>query len=981
MNIFLEKNRSVLSNNIENYIDVDLETKNRLLPDESLVDNFSIYGQYTKERDECCNYRVILNVNPVCSNVLFNSISEIVVNEGSDDCACLNFENFPKDEYAPNAVNTFSDITYRHAIKDTEYSNPEYGKFVYHCGVDIFNNHMLRKKTFIHVNKLEENYEEDKKVVYNTIADYLRDNNGRIITENMGIRWTDGSNGGTIEKHLYDTSSLDNLKNAFYSRCKEIEGWWGFTNPGTINIPNSDNPDVTINEMLSNNKPCEFIDFYPDRTLYSFIPKYNKVRRRIENNWDFCLTYPADKDYDIINEICGGKNGEIKVRFKTVTNSNGVRLFQCSSLFKHSFNGGSYVNFYFYAPKDGSVPDFVNPDNLIMPLVDDPTLLPEEEPIPEYANEDLDFQLYQKEVRIYSVGDLNGKNRDRIFSVRYDDIKTIYAFFAAFGCFYKKVTNGCECKYYARIFKKLKNKSGDDLISDVNKTAFSKNIYGDDIAQIIFTDNVDLCDKTDENGREISEIYFTAIKRNAGNEKWYINKEVGDESIEFSHCFGPLTSGIDFSGVDINEEPFDYNIHYLHNMDSGVCIDNIQAANTFSAWGETILNGMPKYIESGITIENDTFYGDIVEFDSYEYVTNKIADICHRFNTMQRESFDLKFRDMYQDVIIHDDYEVANFNKVFTVDTYYCNDIINSLHSVDDTTITNDYLMYCNIQPEGYFYNPHSKIQIKEYGDVQHADAEYINYDEYELRGQNVVYVYRTIDGEDVLVGKRYIYDYFDPDYGEGGGRVLGASSEPGGDEPYVVHFVEGVEGCILKIKVPTDLGFLNGDYVAVYDKVSGDVYWGVIKSFRDMYLMIYFNDTCFDDMDILSHSAYFAPNNAERRFFVFWSKYSIPFYAKLSLNSKEFCWRPILKTSELDKNDNLASLPFSNGCIYVQKNLNFFLKRQDPYGEYGLSYPLYKYTQQMIANPMTKYVIYGSDKLDLSYFDFVINNDLNTCY
>ena len=77
MKIFLEKNRSVLSNNIENYIDVDLENKNRLLPDESLVDNFSIYGQYIKERDECCNYRVILNVNPVCSNVLFNSISEL----------------------------------------------------------------------------------------------------------------------------------------------------------------------------------------------------------------------------------------------------------------------------------------------------------------------------------------------------------------------------------------------------------------------------------------------------------------------------------------------------------------------------------------------------------------------------------------------------------------------------------------------------------------------------------------------------------------------------------------------------------------------------------------------------------------------------------------------------------------------------------------------------------------------------------------
>lgn len=986
MNIFLEKNRSVLSNNIENYLDVDLEAKNRLLPDESLTDDFSIYKQYLNERDECCKYRVILNVNPVCTNVLFNTISEIVVNEGSDECKCLNFENLPKSEYAPNAINSVTAITYRQAIKDTEYSNAENGQFVYHCGIDIFNNHMLRKKKFIHINKTNYKIGDGKYAVYNTIGDYLRDNEGNVVTENIGIKY---NYSGTTERHLYDTDSLDTLKNAFYSKCKETEGWWGFTNPNTINIPNSDNPDVTINEMLSDNKPCEFIDFYPDRSLFSFIPKYNNSRRRIENNWDYCLTYPSGKDYDIINEICGGKNGEIKVKFKVVTNSNGVKLLQCSSFFKHTFNVGSYVNFYYFMIKDGTIPEFTNPDNVIRPHISE-TMESEEQaqeeeqqrgddPIPEYTDDDLDFQLYQKEVRIYSLGDLNGKFKDRIFSVKYDDIKSIYPFFAAFGCFYKKNSNGCECSYYARIFKKLKNKEGKTLINDVNKAAFAKNIYGDDIAQIVFTDDVDLCGKTDENGREVSEIYFTAIKRNAGNKKWYTNKLVNHESVEFSHCFGTLTSGIDFSGVDVNEEPFDYNVHYLHNMDSGVCIGNIQAANTFSAWGETILNGMPKYIESGITIDRDEFYGDIVEFDAYEYQTNVIANICHRFNTMQRESFDVKFRDIYQDTITHDDYESVNLENgsPFTVETYYGNDIINALHKVDDTTQSNNTLMYANIKPEGYFYNPHSKITLKEYGDVQRVSAEYVNYDESELRGQNVIYIYQIVNGEDVLIDKKYVYDYFEPDI-DTGDR---SSTPPGGGGEVAIHWVPGVEGCVLKVKVPVDLGFVSGDYVAMYDKITGDVYWGVIKSFKNMYLIVYFNDECFDDMEILDHSAYFAPDNAERRFFMFWTKYSVPFYAKLCLDSKEFCWRPILKMSELDKNNELTSLPFSNGYIYAQKNINFFLKRQDPYGEYGLSYPLYKYSQQFIANPMTKYIIYGSYKVDLSFFDYVNNNILNTCY
>lgn len=996
MEIFLEKNRSVLSSNVENYIDVDFEVKNKLLPDENLVDDFSIYEQSVKEKDECCKYRVILNINPLCSNVLFNTISEIVINEGSNYCHCLNYESLDKDEYAPNAINTVTPITYRDAIKNTEYSNAENGKFIYHCGVNIFNNHMLRKKTFIHVNKANYNEGDEKYLYYNTIGDYLRDYEGNVVKENLHINWRFGISESVVndsmsEMHMYNTDSLDNIKNAFYSKCKESEGWWGFTNPNNINIKNSDNEDITINEMLSDNQPCEFIDLYPDRSLFSFIPKYNNDRRRIENNWDYCLTYPNGKDYDLINEVCGGQNGEIKAKIKTVTNSNGIKLLQCSSFFKHTFSVGDYVNFYYYfkVKKDDGhgYPDFSNPENVIVPISD--TLYGEEVQQQEQTRgdgdlldeyEDLGFQLYQKSVRIYSVGDLNGDNRDRIFSVRYDDIKTIYDFFAAFGCYYKKVTNGCECSYYARIFKKIKNINGESLINDVNKTAFAKNIYGDDIAQIIFTDDVDLCNIKDENGRDISEIYFTAIKRNAGNEKWYVSKDVSDEMVEFSHCFGVLTSGIDFSGIDINEEPFDYNVHYLHNMDSGVCENDQQIANTFSAWGETILNGMPKFVESGITIDKEEFYGDIVEFDYYEYETNTIGNICHRFNTMQRETFDPNFRDFLQDVIVHDDYESSNFEtNPFTVDTYYCNDIVNALHSIYDSS-SMDNLIYANIHPEGYFYNPHSKIKIKEYGDTIHVDAEYVNYDEYKLTGQNVIYIYKREEGNDILIGKKYIYDYFDFYENHESGVTFGAITPP--DLGYEsVYFVEGVEGCILTVKVPSNLSFIYGDYVSVYDKITGDIFWGTVKSFKNNYLTIYFNDSCFDDMDILNHEEYFAPDNAERRFFMFWSENSIPFYAKLCINTKEFSWKPILKASELNKNSSLYSLPFSNGRIYIQKNVNFFLKRQDPYGEYGLSYPLYKHSQQFIANPMIKYIIYGNDKVDLSEIKFVTNNTLNTCY
>lgn len=943
--IFLEENRSVRSNNVGHDLNIDFDVKKRLLPDENLVDDFSLYQQYLRERDECCKYRIILNVNALCTNVLFNSITEIVIDEGSDTCKCLNFFNggLNKATFAKNAVNAKNPIKYIDAIRNTEYSHPKNGKFIYHCGVDIFNNHMLRKKNFVHINKINNDNVEtltNCSHVYNTLQDYLRDAKGNIIKDTINIYQSQNWNGEQYNyMHVYNTDSLQSLRKSFYEKCYDKDGWWGFTNPGMININTTSSSSISTNEMLSNNKPCEFIDMYPDRSLFSFVPKYNKIRRRVENNWDYCITYPSSKDYDLIDTICGGKNGAVKAMVKIVTASSGVKLLQCTSFFKHTFTVSSYVNFYYYMLWGGEKPETVDTKNFIRPLKTEYYSQKQEEQEQEeskreeeieYTEDDLSFQKYQKEIRIFSVGDLNGNNRERVFSVRYDDIKDLYDNFAAFGCFYKKSINNTECSYYARKFKKIKNDEGENLMSDVNKTAFSKNIYGDDIAQIIFTDGVDLCGIKDENGRDVSDIYFTVIKRNAGNELWYKEKNTSNSKIEESHCFGTLTSGIDFSGVDVNEEPFDYNVHYLHNLDETVCYDeetnveNKPARNTFSAWGDTILAGMPKFIESGITINNDEFYGDIVEFDNYNYETHVIGNICHRFNTAQRECFDLAFRDMKYDVISYDDYDQVNLGRSFTVDTYYCNDVFTSLHKVTDTATT-DNLMYANIMPEGYFYNPHNRIQIKEVGSVLHSDAYYINYGECDFK--------------------------FD------------------------------ANGIMLKALVPDDYGFIKGDYVAMYDKTNGEIVWGVIYGINDLWLSVYMGYEDFYGLDIANHTDYFLPDNGARRYFMFWTKNSVPTYAKLSVETKTFSWRNTLKMSEIRTDSKFYDMPFSNGYNYVQKNINFFVKRQDPHGEYGLSYPKFKDNAPYVFNVMSKYIMEGADKTDLSKHGYVDNKDLNICY
>ena len=115
--LFLEKNKSVFSNNVERSIKLDLSAKTRLLPNDNIVDKFSLFKQYNKERDECTKYRLILNVNPICSNILFNARTEIVLNEGSSACTLLiGNTKLDKEKVSPNAVNTTEKIDYMLAI-------------------------------------------------------------------------------------------------------------------------------------------------------------------------------------------------------------------------------------------------------------------------------------------------------------------------------------------------------------------------------------------------------------------------------------------------------------------------------------------------------------------------------------------------------------------------------------------------------------------------------------------------------------------------------------------------------------------------------------------------------------------------------------------------------------------------------------------------------------------------------------------------
>ena len=57
--------------------------------------------------------------------------------------------------------------------------------------------------------------------------------------------------------------------------------------------------------------------------------------------------------------------------------------------------------------------------------------------------------------------------------------------------------------------------------------------------------------------------------------------------------------------------------------------------------------------------------------------------------------------------------------------------------------------------------------------------------------------------------------------------------------------------------------------------------------------------------------------------------KSSTPQWAKLLINEETYYWRDVIQNG-FDKNSMLETYPYQNNCLYVNKNINLFVKRQD---------------------------------------------------
>ena len=960
--IRLTSTDSTNSVNTDAFVDVEVQQHTKVFPFPSVSDTIDQRELFEQERENSTQYRLILTINPYCTNVLFNAVTEIVKNEGTDvpnDLCIATKDGVHKGD--GSFETNMSGVSNVDMIRNTEYSNAENGSYVYHCGFDIFNNHILRNKSFKLVNPLDDDKSfkykntsgENKNVIksnYNTIRDIMRYADGTAVklTRRTDLTTIDGVNENSSQnnaRHLYLKDDILPFVDSINENIREENGWWGFKNNSSIPsckfVVDDDTKewkDLKISKVFNDvyfngiddveHTSCEFIEMYPDSSLYSFSPKYNRFQNREEQNWDVCLMYPYENDEGVDKILINGSlkkddpneevkyvNGLLLASYKQTKGTSGQDIILFRSYVKHNLKVGDKFKLFYNINNNGGTGEFV--------------------------------EIKDKQFRVINTGNLNGDYLDYYFYINdVNDLKealgineNIKIEEGLYTFRFVKVVNDRNCKYYYRKFRKLPNlrfkkeELTDEIVNNkedfeeyidnncrentnsemrpFNKEqyplAFARTIYNDSNAQIVFTDTIDIDKFTDNLGRPLTELFVTFIKRNKGHNIWYNKQKTQEElrEIEFSHCFGEVISGLDIHSEWSDDE-------YVENSreELGDCTLLTNDNNNFA-------------LDTNIVLESkdcDVLYGDVVELDTYEMKETVLSDVHFRFNTEQREH---KFSNNELDCsyFVFDEIETDDYDR----DGFVCSE-----NEVEEATY----------RPEGYHYKAHYPIKVREFGSMRQGSYKEIKVIKCNPKQANGMFIEVVSSIRSGITSNDIVY-------------LCDENEEM--MIPLTVNSVQSTVRFLLNPMKPTEENYLN-----VFEIVEGllhsdektitqeDIDNGYTWVDEDGNENVAGEELRNEDNEVISDG------DLNRKIFDYSKpKYvlriknnSIPSYAyKVATNL--YLWRDVLNVGNKDTVE-LTEYPFANGHFYINKEINFFLKRQDPFNENGL------YAETQIPNDIS---------------------------
>ena len=995
--ILLNKSRNKKESVKNESLNIALSGNKILLPEDVISDSINSYDVYIDERKKSNKFRLVVNINPFCSNVLFNPFTEIVKDEGSLNAICLNYKSGYTNNNVIGKDKTFEWSQYE-AIRDTQLSNETCG-FEYHCGIDIFNNHILRNKSFKAVNYNEYNsnlsigaldtaYGDNFKKVkvnnignthtyidnnFNTIDDYMRDKDGWIISEHFPRIVKKDETHNNLETvilplHLYQNYDIYSFRECVSEKLLEDNGWYGFKNQSTLGVTTLKNEmhqsiDVTtnfdvdkliiecgdednkisitanqntiitpidaakldINKVINNKEYCDYIDMYPTRDLFSFTPKYNKFRKRLEKNWNYCITYPSKSIIrDNIGNIFPFFTNESNDGFASLKvymfdewtkDDNEIPLVTIYTVCQHGLMEGDLVNVYkskklFY--EQSEVIHVI--DKYIFQIYKNTSNMSDywvEVDNRNYEKEITNGFLYENETvpkqqKIVGKGVL--KVGDSYFPICESNRCNVDS--DAQDISIRRVVNGVECKYYVRKFSRLPNfKFKDSEINDftlyndrryesslinkfsdptcnfeshIGKLGFANTSYNDDSTEIVFTDDIDISYLRDNLGRPLSDVFLTIVKNNKGYKEWYglgVDIAIDDINVEYSHCFGKVNSSFLLS--DYFREMCQINDRYSNVFD----VRDITA-------NPTKIRGI-KYSKDNDEInyyKDRYYYGDICCYSPIDCDEQIIQTAMHRFNTVQREIKNLqakayeyfgkdvsenetKYGVMYHDEI-RDVENTLIFSKSGKGDPYDFFDK-GSKNRKEKSEITNNdenlyhttrdkFLDMLNFE-EGYYYQPHYRIPVK------------------------------TVSRE-LKIDKAIEYE--------------------------IVYFTNNNESKF-EIKTADSNYFSKNEKIVLYSRPVNEYYFitvcDIIDFNRFTCIITDENGGQKNEMDLSNINDYVLLKKHE----------GTPDYARLIKDgSCRYCWRDIISNG-IESDERVY--PFTNGAFYINRQINFFLRRQDP--------------------------------------------------
>lgn len=889
--LILNQARYIGSNKSNTTIPISLPCNKDIIVDDNFSNVVNQYSVYLNEREKCSKIRLTASINLIASNIIFNSVTEIVKDEGSDGCRFLNYEprSIQSTFGSPDMKNYLwgNDITY--CVMDTQISSDKFDdkNYRYLCGFDIFNNHILRSKSMFasyNLSGTTVNYS------FNTLDEALSDSN-HIFKSVKSKR--DFAMREPYNRYRYTDNTVYSFFDCINLKLNDKNGWLGFYNKTQMS-------DMTTgtDRVINNECPNKFIDLFPGRDRYALKPHYNKSRDRIEKNWEYCITYPCsattehvpfiNKELDTLKILSIDEN---------VQSDDGVYKCVIYSMSKHGLNVGDMINLY-RSKEDDSESEIVEGNLEVSDVFDDYTFsvytsdwvctkwvsVFDEEQMDEYNASLVDGNkftvIYDNKTYIeYSSSDY--------LNLDYDTDGHIGSKNLSFA----KVSNNIQCKYYIRIFSRFPNfdeyekeityeniyGEEDDgnghmippvekyasieyeKSSTFTKLAYSKNIFGDDIFQVVYNDDIDLSVLRDNLGRPLTSLYLSFFKTNHGYRKWYYKDngnlpDYKDEEVEWSRCFGKLNCGFEYSpymsslseSTLIDEKSYG-NIHIMNNVYNNY-INGTTLKTNFGIAQDWLGGGNGDDYDEIDYRKQRKFCGDLCVYSPDECIETVIQPCLHRFNTMQRE---LKGKNYVESAFTNVEItEIGTGSKVHT--------------------IRYDYDKNPTSQPEGNIYISNYEIPIRSFSD-------------------------------DIIE--------FKPNF-------ISIASIEETETPYEYNITTTLPNY-----------FDMNSNICLYDSTDKVVYKCELMNVFDVNLI----KVKIFGLDSI--------NNYVLSYRLFKNEDIIPDYAEIIYEPDlAYKWRDLIQNGFEETEGAMPEYPFVNGCLYVHRDVNIFLKRQDPFGDYGLS-------------------------------------------